>query len=482
MTRILGLVLLLVGLSSAAGRAQSAPGFDHAKHRNLFPSCTTCHLGAAQSDAALWPAPAACAECHDGAIQPRVTWAPRAGPVGSNLRFDHARHRQAAAERAGRADRVPSSCANCHLEAGAGPMQVKRLVLTNCLSCHGITTEHVAAPDSSCAQCHRPLAESPDLAEARIGKFPVPPSHRQPGFVGRGPTGHGVLARSRSSSGIPVAASCATCHAREFCVSCHVDAPETPAIQALGSDRRSLLLSARLTRPRSHEAPDFGRKHGNELGSTAQTCATCHTRESCLACHQGVVPRSTESLATAGPGRGAGARIARKRPASHGPDFTDRHASLASAAPSSCAACHARAECLDCHRPLAAGKVAGFHPAGFLTRHPSSAYTRESNCSDCHNPQQFCQTCHAQSGLGTRAPLGTNQFHDAKRFFLAGHGQAARQSLETCVTCHVERDCLACHSATFGRRLSPHGPGFDPARLKRKNPEMCVACHGSRIP
>jgi hypothetical protein len=73
-------------------------------------------------------------------------------------------------------------------------------------------------------------------------------------------------------------------------------------------------------------------------------------------------------------------------------------------------------------------------------------------------------------------------FHDGKQFFLAGHGQAARQSLETCVGCHTERDCLTCHSAQGGRRFNPHGPGFDGARLKRKNPEMCTACHGVSIP
>jgi predicted CXXCH cytochrome family protein len=73
-------------------------------------------------------------------------------------------------------------------------------------------------------------------------------------------------------------------------------------------------------------------------------------------------------------------------------------------------------------------------------------------------------------------------YHDASRFFLGGHGKAARQGLETCVGCHVERDCLACHSAAGGRRFSPHGPGFDGSRLKRKNPEVCTACHGTAIP
>lgn len=78
-------------------------------------------------------------------------------------------------------------------------------------------------------------------------------------------------------------------------------------------------------------------------------------------------------------------------------------------------------------------------------------------------------------------PIGRG-YHDAKRFFIAGHGQAARQSLESCVACHTERDCLTCHSALGGRRFSPHGPGFDPERLRKKNIEVCTACHGVAVP
>ena len=33
-----------------------------------------------------------------------------------------------------------------------------------------------------------------------------------------------------------------------------------------------------------------------------------------------------------------------------------------------------------------------------------------------------------------------------------------------------------------GWAITPHGPGFDPERLRRRNPEMCIACHGRAIP
>jgi hypothetical protein len=104
--------------------------------------------------------------------------------------------------------------------------------------------------------------------------------------------------------------------------------------------------------------------------------------------------------------------------------------------------CHVRQDYLSCHRPdpaRPAGRGA-YHTGDFLTRHPTAAYARQAACSDCHNAQQFC------------------------------------------VSCHAERDCTTCHAAQGGRRVSPHGPGFDPERPRRRNPEMCIACHGRAIP
>ncbi|HXF95040.1 MAG TPA: cytochrome c3 family protein, partial [Gemmatimonadales bacterium] len=110
-----------------------------------------------------------------------------------------------------------------------------------------------------------------------------------------------------------------------------------------------------------------------------------------------------------------------------------------------------------------------------------AAYARESRCADCHNNASFCATCHASAGLTSNGPLRSG-YHDGSRFFAAAHGQAARQSLESCVSCHAERDCLTCHSALGGRRFNPHGPGFDADRLRRRNSQMCTVCHGGRIP
>ncbi|PYO82997.1 MAG: hypothetical protein DMD68_10425, partial [Gemmatimonadetes bacterium] len=198
-------------------------------------------------------------------------------------------------------------------------------------------------------------------------------------------------------------------------------------------------------------------------------CLQCHVDEPALPT-VAALARDARSLAIAG----------RQPPAAHGANFADRHAGPASAASTTCAGCHVRADCLECHRPQAAA-APGYHPVGFLARHPAAAYARETSCSDCHNVGSFCSSCHAASGLVARRTL-RGGYHDAKQFFVAGHGQAARQSLETCVACHVERDCLTCHSAVGGRHINPHGPGFDASRLRRKNPDVCTACHGTAIP
>ena len=281
---------------------------------------------------------------------------------------------------------------------------------------------------------------------------------------------------------VGIAASCATCHARNLCISCHVNAAESPVITALGLDPRSPVLALSQPVPRSHGRSDFLRTHGRDAERGTASCATCHTRESCATCHVGGSLRTVANLPPAGRDRAAGAQLTRKPPPSHTPEFRERHEGEANARPRACETCHVRAMCLDCHRPYV-GPASRYHPSGFVTRHPNSAYAREANCTDCHNDAQFCQSCHQQAGVVATRRIGAARYHDAFRGFSLGHGQAARQSLESCASCHAERDCVACHSAVGGGfRFNPHGPGFNAARLRSKNPSVCIACHGRAIP
>jgi hypothetical protein len=454
-----GLFAMLLLWAAPVTGQQQASRFDHVRHARLFPVCSSCHAGAATSGQSLWPEPASCSSCHDGAVRPRVNWVPPAEARRSNLRFSHAAHPE-----------TPGSCTACHAASGSPAMAVQVAVVDQCLTCHKIQAPHLSAPDAACSTCHVPLAQATRLTRDDIARFPAPPSHRVAGFGGGA---HGLLARAGS-------ASCATCHARDFCASCHVNAPEQPVIRALAPDPRSLAIGTALRAPASHQQPAFLTSHGAGARKDPAQCSTCHTRESCLSCHT-ATPRFAAAMPSAGVGRGMGAHVERHPPPSHTPGFREKHGSEASASPATCSACHARTQCLECHRPSAASAPRAYHPAAFLERHPSAAYARQTSCADCHNTQVFCTSCHVQSGLVARVLLGSG-YHDAKRFFLLGHGQAARQGLESCVSCHAERDCVSCHSAQGGRRFNPHGPGFDADRLRKKNPEPCTVCHGTNVP
>jgi hypothetical protein len=461
-----GLTILL-GAVGAASLPKDRDVFDHEKHQKVFPECQGCHAGITQPGRPLYPTPESCANCHDGTVEKKVDWsAPPARP--SNFRFTHAEHIRKSGEKLPADSAI--ACPACHTPSGATWLTVQRTISAQCLDCHGIKTAHFSAPDTACGTCHFTLAEATELPEARVAKFEKPDSHDDKAFLTS--KGHGDLASHGNRS-------CAICHARDFCAQCHVNAPETKAIQALEPDARSLALKAELKAPASHKESRFLSQHGGKAKQDPERCATCHTQESCITCHRSR-PAVVLALHASGPGRAIGARIERKKPGYHTVDFADRHAAIARSTPATCNACHARPECLECHRPNA-GAAGSYHPAGFLTRHPAAAYNRQTECAGCHNQAVFCTTCHLQSGLVSTGRL-VQGYHDANGAFSLNHGVAARQNIENCIACHSERDCLTCHSAVGGRRFNPHGPGFDADRLRRRNPQTCAACHGRNIP
>jgi hypothetical protein len=477
----IALIASALGVGATAVHAQDSLSlFPHDKHARMFPLCTTCHAGVTAAGQSVWPEPARCESCHDGVVRPRVTWTPREGPRSGNRRFAHDAHQRAAAV----ADTVHAGlagdCSACHNTLSESRMAVRPAVIERCLDCHRIAQPHVDAPSEACAKCHVPLTDAPSLTRAQIAAFAKPRSHLAADFA---LGGHGSAAVVRRGAGnVTIAASCATCHARNICLGCHVDAPESPVIRALALDERSPAYAAKLAAPATHGAHGFLRTHASDARRGTASCAACHTRQSCTACHSGVTPRAVMSLPVRSAERAVGAQVARKAPPSHTADFREGHGGEASASPATCEACHSRATCLSCHRPDGAAQER-YHPASFLTRHPSAAYARASDCGSCHNAAQFCQSCHERAGLVATARIGRKGFHDAFRGFSLGHGQAARQSLESCASCHAERDCTACHSAVgAGFRFNPHGPGFNAARMRAKNPSVCVACHGRVIP
>ncbi len=509
-------------LSTGALHAQRSSGFPHAQHAKLFPDCAGCHAGILSGDATTaMPAPSTCAQCHNGRDVAVTTWS-GATPQPTNLRFAHVEH-----PRDPQAKGTSAVCQSCHAEnKQAGWMQVRRAAPTVCLSCHE-APEHLAE-SAICKTCHVPLTEARALPASAIATFPKPTSHGRADFA----SAHAP----RTSADVE---RCATCHARESCARCHPNAARVPAIGALGSDSRVAQLmkgkAASYSTPVNHRSETWSADHGTIASKQAEGCANCHTQPSCQSCHRGsnaaaVIAR----LPMPAPGVAPGVvlRVARvdtgltfarlpARGATHGDTilvkahplgFAMQHKSVAASGRVDCLGCHEQRQCATCHE----GSGSKVHPAGFATQHKSTAasgrldclgcheqrqcttchegsgskryhaldfvarhaavaYGQDQNCTSCHRTETFCRSCHEKTNI-TVSGARTGAVHTGQPLWLLQHGQAARQGMTGCTTCHQQRDCLRCHAST-GLKVNPHGQNFDASRMSARNKIMCLTCH-----
>jgi hypothetical protein len=490
-------VALLTSLGGGAWSFLIDDEFSHETHAGMFPLCAGCHEGVPTGDAArTFPAPTVCAGCHNGVEQKKVTWTKPRG-YKSNLAFSHPDHDR----------KQPMECAACHMTPGTARMTtVKRSEPATCFACHAHPArDHFV--DAKCSQCHVPLART-QFAAQRVEALPVPPSHKDPGFLEKN---HGELSRSST-------ATCQTCHTQERCAACHVDAKQRPEIRAMMAAGPQLVLPAMKSRyflPESHKQSSWIDKHGASAQTKIADCASCHTRESCSTCHAVDAPKIIASLTRRADSKAPGVAAtasSRRMPASHNtPYFQQQHGVLATTAGQTCASCHKRNECEACHSALTAAakaasatknasigaylvtlvkssvtqdtvrrramrKTADYHPPNFMERHGSPAYGRKLECSNCHDNTRFCRDCHEQRGMGTTGRLEAG-FHDAQPNWLLNHGKPARQGMESCASCHKQRDCMQCHSSLGSFRVNPHGPAFEAARVQQRNARLCLACH-----
>lgn len=277
---------------------------------------------------------------------------------------------------------------------------------------------------------------------------------------------------------------CAHCHAGgegsaepalpspEVCARCHAatEAAEPP-------ERRVLTLfdgaHFRATRAGTL-ADELLFAHGPHLAAGLD-CAACHAEvardeghlgaraaelapsmDACLACHaERGGPREPECAAC------HRAIRAERAPPSHASSWLTQHGSAALARTgersSSCALCHARNACDDCHR----GALPASHDAFFRRRgHGLEAGLERDRCATCHDPDT-CARCHEE----TRPLSHTGSFG------------ATRD--RHCLACHEPlraNSCGVCHQATPSHELATplpddHAPGMD-----------CRQCHGNGQP
>jgi predicted CXXCH cytochrome family protein len=459
-------VLAVVGVAVIGGtvgsmvlQADRTERFPHELHANLFPHCQSCHEGVETGDRSeYYPPPQLCVNCHDGTIAGQVEWeGPRLHLT--NLVFDHQIHQDVGSNPDGSA----LQCEQCHTPAGQPRMTIQRANPDVCFACHGHPAEDHFV-DATCRTCHESFVES-GLPPTRLATLPVPADHRMPNFL---MAGHGLDAQANIQK-------CSVCHTQERCTSCHVDVEAVPQIAAIPAAPAGWTLPAYAVVypvPPSHLAPGWVEQHGP--AASRQQCGACHTRETCTTCHVEPAPPAIATLPSRAQAQAPGAMTVRQLPLSHASRWFEReHSALASSQPANCQACHARQFCTDCHDAPADPT---YHPRNFASQHSSQAYSRRLECSTCHEVRTFCRSCHIQVGMGAEGRLNPG-FHDAEPLWLLRHARAARQGLESCTSCHTQRDCMQCHTEIGAFQVNPHGPNFDARRAQRRNPVICFACH-----
>ncbi|NUP10079.1 MAG: cytochrome c family protein [Polyangiaceae bacterium] len=180
------------------------------------------------------------------------------------------------------------------------------------------------------------------------------------------------------------------------------------------------------------------------------------------------------------------------RMAGHTPDWIERHKTVAANDSSFCASCHQEEDCSDCHD----GKLRDrrVHPNDWITMHASAARLDNPRCTSCHQETSFCGDCHRRTGVARDGPTGNRpagaRFHPPPETWVypprstGHHAWEAERNLNTCVSCHAERDCATCHATrgvAGGAGISPHPSGFASkcSIAWSRNPRPCLVCHTS---
>lgn len=419
--------------------------------------CLSCH----EHEADDHYADASCSTCH---VPLAETGFGRGRIAGLPEPADHGREAFLAEVHGESAERPTATCRTCHARE-------------RCTSCHveGQEREAVAAIPAAPADM-----DLPPMA----ARYPVPETHRSGDWL--------ELHAARARPG-----QCSTCHTRQSCASCHRGAP-SPEVARLPDRRRTTAPGVEIERraPVSHRRRDFPTEHGDLAGADPTSCASCHSESTCADCHAGPAAsldgrrvedgtpprRALPAVAApagksgAGYGPGPGGWIARGRTA--GADTVDDDTTSVDTTFADTTAGEAAGARTGSGwpGPPIRSEAGGFHPENFMERHSAAAYGNRMECSSCHDTGAFCRECHARAGMGSAGRIESG-FHDAQPIWLLRHGQAARQSLESCASCHRQRDCIQCHSTTGAFSVSPHGPDFDARRYADRNRQVCLACH-----
>jgi c(7)-type cytochrome triheme protein len=385
------------------------------------------------------------------------------------------------------------------------------------------------------------------LAGEALGLGPKPTHSQPPATVGRseGPKRPGgpvyppqeIRVRMDHSLHLAKGMQCKQCHTRiehsklasqndlptgEVCDSCHGD--QHPRVadgeKPHCADCHTHVDGQRVTATTIFPKPNLIFSHKAHL-DRGTDCATCHgdmtkvaratiaqlpKEADCLTCHDG--QQASDRCGTCHPSGTDGRLLTvstditapkllpkgrAARGAEHDLAFVQDHVGISKANPELCASCHDDKFCADCHagpiRPMR------LHADDYLTHHAIDARANTQDCSSCHQLQTECRGCHLRVGVTADGDESAFGVGSSLRFHPAGwagppggpqgHALPAQRNISTCVSCHGEDTCLACHAttgaATPGLDVSPHGAGFaGSARctaLEGRNRRVCLKCH-----
>ncbi len=342
--RLLALLSLAVSLAAVlAACTEPRPArFPHRAHLTQLPcdqpgkptclTCNSCHAVSRHERELKLPSAALCDECHGrdrerihatlGVVPPR--------PHGE-IAIDHARHLAM--------PEIQGQCVKCH--AGVvRPGESDLPPMSQCFSCHEHEQQWQRA---ECGPCH----QAADLRRTPPETF----LKHDAAFLRR----HGdVLAFEQSL--------CKTCHEQRDCQACHDVTQEL---------RVELRAPERIDATFVHRA-DFMTRHAIEAQAGGARCLTCHSPQSCDACHarRGVSANLLDARSVHPPGwvgNDAGLRSL------HG---TEARRDIVA-----CAACHDQGPATNCIRCHKVGAYGGNpHPAGWR----SARSPNDEMCRYCH--------------------------------------------------------------------------------------------------
>jgi hypothetical protein len=339
------------------------------------------------------------------------------------------------------------SCVYCHANAEKSQVASDDLLPKKhdlCTDCHAIDEAEPFKDDSppaACNQCHL-STKTNDKGGVVVQKLAIPNANLKMNHKAHAAKGikcvecHGDVGQLELATRdqLPRMKGCFDCHqngdagglvkktagAKSECKTCHVTEKDGTLKQMFAT---GVLLPPKWLKNANHSA-DWIERHKKVAGQDSGFCASCHTENYCVACHDGKTkPRSV-----------------------HPNDWLNMHEVAARFDQPKCASCHSQQNfCLPCHVRVGVAQLSPTGVAATVRFHP--------------DPNTWS---------GPKKVLGH-------------HSYEAQKNISACVSCHVERDCVVCHGTqgVGGAGANPHGPSFVNKcdTMFAKNPRPCLVCH-----